>query len=468
MKIFRYISGLFLLLYIGCNEDPSSNQQTLQLDPVLEAYAGFGYEVNDIVSTGSDIQDMTGGGAPSVDQEISGLTAAKTLKTLARELRIRSNDHLPGQAALLKPQTDSLYYFYDDTAQGIRAALYFDDATSVARYYEVRYVFPAWRNMTYDSAEIAVNLNYTLDNDQDDYPEWVFRLQEFKENFMIRNITSLLEVTDHNGPEITGFQASVDTYYHQNRRLSHLYQFMEINPDRSGTLRQDYYFNDNTTAFNMVTFYADYTGTFSRTFRDGTTVSGSFNSIEDDLQGSFSETVSFPEGRYIDKIVTDAMIEITLPDSVFSASLTRALYFSSGTVRTISIALDAHEEFGIGVVHLDLTRVNGAHGEFTLQVTETDALLEGNWTTLNDEYYILVSAEYYIDGSCHINYRVFNMPYTAGDNPVFVADYYFSPDDEGEGTIEYKNETYTINFDRTDSAEIQKDSRTGRINLYAE
>jgi hypothetical protein len=468
MKYFRYIFGLFLLLYIGCNDNPSSNQQTLQLDPVLEAYAGFGHEVNDIVGTGSDIQDLTGGGAPSVEQEISGLAAAKTLKTLARDLRIRSMDHLPVQAELHKPQTDSLYYFYDDTAQGVRAALYYDEETSVARYYEVRYIFPAWRNMTYDSAEIAVNLNYTLDNDQDDFPEKVIRLQRFNEDFMIQNITSLLEITDHNGPEITGFEASIDTYYHQNRHLSRLYQYMDINPDQSGTLRQDFYFRDNTTASNMVTFYANYTGSFSRTFRDGTTVSGSFNSIVDDLQGSFTETIDFPEGRNIDKIVTDAMVSVTLPDSIFNATLSRSFYFASGTIRTTGIVLDAHKESGVGIVHLDLTRGNGAHGEFTLQVTETDALLAGNWTTVNDEDYVLVSGEYYIDGSCHINYRIFNMPYTPGDDPVLVADYYFSPDDEGEGTIEYKNETYTINFDRTDSAEIQKGGRTGRINLYTE
>jgi hypothetical protein len=47
-------------------------------------------------------------------------------------------------------------------------------------------------------------------------------------------------------------------------------------------------------------------------------VSGTFNSIEDDQKGAFTELIDFPEGRYVDKINKSAIVEITLPDSILN------------------------------------------------------------------------------------------------------------------------------------------------------
>ncbi len=467
-KSLHILLGLSLLFLAHCSDDPTSTNDTLTIDPQLKEFAAFGWEVNDIVVTGSDIQDLTAGGVSSVNQEISGLTGASKLKTLAQEMRIRCLDYLPEPFRLQKPQTDSLYYFYDDTTLGLRRAIYFDEALSVARYYEVRYKFPGWRTMTYDSAEIAVNLNFTLEFSQDDYLQSAARLQLFKDHFMIQKINSALVVTDHSGQDITGFEASIDSYYHETRRLAHMRQYIKINPDKSGTLREDFDFSDGTTAYNTVTFYPNYTGTFSRLLRDGTTISGSFNSIEDDLSGSFSETIDFPVGRYIDRIFKEATVSLTLPDSILYASFTRSIHFANGTIRTANIDLTAYDEFGVRMVNVAITKGNGAHGNFTIQVTETEAFLAGNWTTANDAYFILITAEYYADGSAHLSYRVFQMPYTDGDDPILVADYYFSPDGQGEGTVIYQDELYLISFDSYDSAEIRNADKIGRINLYLE
>ena len=103
-----------------------------------------------------------------------------------------------------------------------------------------------------------------------------------------------------------------------------------------------------------------------------------------------------------------------------------------------------------------------------IQATESEASLSGYWKTANSRYYILVSAEYFMDHSSHLNYSVFEMPYNPGDDPILTADYYFSPDGHGEGTIVYDGESYLINFDRQDSAELQGKGMNGRINLYHE
>ena len=465
--IIAFTAFAFILLS-GCNEDPASNNNNIQIDPVLAEQAAFGWEVNDFVATGLDVQDLTGSSSPSVNKEISGLAGAAKLKSLAKQLQIRSEQHLPHEFSLSKPMTDSLYFFFDDSVLGLRGALYYDLTTGIARYYEVRYIFPGWRNMTYDSAEIALNLSLTPEDNTDDYLEYLVRLQRFNERFMIQSISSGLIVTDHSGQDVTGFEATIDSWYHQTRHLSHRRQYMKINPDNSGTLREDFDFKDGSNSFNTITFYPDYTGTFARMFRDGTTVSGTFNSIEDDLAGSFSEIIDFPEGRYIDKIMKEALVSLTLPDSIFSADLTRSIYFDNGTIRTCTISLEAYEEFGVKVLSVKVTKGNGAHGEFLIQATESEAFLNGNWTTADNNAYIQISAEYYLDGSSHLNYHVYAMPYTPGDDPILTADYYFSPDGYGEGTITYNGETYLINFDRQDSAELQGPDVNGRINLYYE
>ncbi len=472
--IMKRISGIgflaFIIMVSGCSKDPAASDNALQIDPVLTEQAALGWELNEMVTTGSDLEDLAGGTSPSVDQEITGLAGAQKLKALAHEMLIRSQNVLPGYIDIHKPMVDSLYFFYEDTIRGMRSALYFDETTSLARYYEVRYKFQLWQTLRYDSAEIIVNLNFTPEDDQDDFLHSAIRLQLFKPYFILQSISSTLLVTDHSAQEITGFEATVDSYYHETRPLLHLVQLLKINPDRSGTISENYEFRDNTTSSSTIIFNADYTGTFSRAFRDGTTVNGSFNSIEDDLKGSFSETVDFPEGRYIDKITKEATVALTImePAHILNAALTRSTFFSSGAVRTAVLEMEATEEPASTVVTYKLTKGNGAYGTFTLHSNEFESTLDGEWNTFSGDYYILISAEYFVDGSGHLSYQVYPTPYTPGDDPVLTAEYFFSPDGHGDGTIFYQGETYLITFDRQDEARIQEGERSARIRLYYE
>ena len=53
-----------------------------------------------------------------------------------------------------------------------------------------------------------------------------------------------------------------------------------INDDESGTLREDSYFKDRSSSYRTVTFRSDHSGEFAKQLRDGTVVSGTFDSAD--------------------------------------------------------------------------------------------------------------------------------------------------------------------------------------------
>jgi len=467
MKRNFCLASILLMVFLlsGCSSDPSPADKQLEIDAVLTEQTAFGWEVNSMVTSGQDIAGLTQNSqyleGTGVGEQFSFEKQKREALRLMREAVV----HLSEINTMAKSLADSLFFFWDDTLNGNRIAIYYDSETGLATYYQVKYKFASWRPMIYDSAVVVVDINFTLDNSNDDRIRDLFRQQLFKETFFIQQIDAAILVTDYDGTEITGAEASIDTYYHPDRFLQHLKQSVEINPDQSGTLREDFTFRDNSTAFRSVTFYANHTGVFSKQLRDGTLISGTFNSVEDDLQGSYSETIDFPEGRYLDKILRSALVSLTLPDSIFNAEYLEEVYFSSGKVDSAHVVLECQKIDGIKITTLQVQKSNGAGGTFTIEEYQGEASLVGEWTAWN-EYYITIMAEYYFDGSAHIHYEVFAPPYNPGDTPVLVADYDISPDGSGSGTITYQGEEYLVTFDGSATAEISKGDRKTVVNLF--
>lgn len=465
-KLFILSSVIFGLILFGCKQEPSEVTQELQVDEVVEQLAGFGWEANQFVQTGSEIEELTQESdlLSGSDLEITG--SNMNLKNNAVRLFEEMKVQLPTSNEFYKPTLDSLYWFFDDTLFGVKRALFYNSQSGIARYYEAKYKFAIWRNLVYDSAEIVVDVNGTLNDGSDDMLQSLHQTQNFKTNFFVQSIIGDLVVTDFVEGDITGAEWTQDTYYHSNRYLSHLGRMADINPDKSGTLREDFDYKDGKTAFHSFTYNGDYTGSFAKQFRDGTLVSGTFNSIEDDLIGAWTEMIDFPSGRYLDRIERTADVEIVLPDSVFEASFFEAIYFSSGDVDSSTVDITISEDNGVKTTVLDITKKNGAHGSFTVEESTDQSTLVGTWTTW-DDHYLEISAEYYIDGSGHIHYEVWSSmaSYNNGDDPILIVDYYFSPDGEGNGTLAYNGETYDISADESGQGTISKDGKSKQFNV---
>jgi len=465
-KYFILASIIFGLLLIGCKEEPSEVIQELQVDAFVEQMAGFGWEANQYVQTGSEVENVTQEsdilGGTDIELPGGNISAKKS----AIQLFEQAQKELPKTTELHKSTTDSLYIFIDDTVFGVKKALYYNSATGIARYYQVKYKFAVWRNLVYDSSEVVVDVNFTLDDGTDDMLESFHQTQYFKQNYFVQSIVGDLIVTDFVGQKITGAEHSQDTYYHQRRHLSHLRRFADINPDKSGTWREDFDYKDGKTAYHEFTYNGDYTGSFEKLFRSGKHVSGTFDMIEDDLHGAWTELVQFPSGRYIDKIEREAEVEILLPDSSFVASLFEAIYFSSGNVDSSSMDIAVSVSNGVKTTVLDITKKNGANGTFTIVENSEQTDIDGTWTTW-DGHYIVSSAELYIDGSGHVHYEVWSSftSYNNGDDPILVVDYYFSPDNEGNGTLSYEDKTYEITADDTGRGTISRNGKSKQFNL---
>ena len=372
---FTAVFSLFVIFIIGCNNnDPTSTDDELELAAVIEEQVSFGWELNEIVGTTQDIEDVTHDPSLLPEDDLEGYTSVLGTGKMAVELMIQSNKHLPSQIFLGKPAVDTLLYYEDNTIAGKRTAIYYDGSTGLVRVYEVKYKFAVWQNMTYDSVEIIIDLNFTPEDGSDDMLKSVYRHQIFDPNFFVQNIVSRITVTAFSDQEITGLEATVDSYYRTGRYLSHLKQSIDIKPNGTGSLREDFEFSDGASSFHSLTFNGDHTGSFTRQLRDGTLITGTFNDVKDDLNGSFFETIDFPAGRYLDKITKSAVVSITLPDSIFHASLSRAVYFSSGRVDSSHVDIVIHHNDGIKTTALEVTKANRAHCTFLVEESSEKAV----------------------------------------------------------------------------------------------
>ena len=468
------VQHLFLIfafsafLFVGCQNTLTDDKEKLELDSVVEEQAAFGWQVNRMVASSEDIEGLTQNSIYDEEEEAPELPGVIVLTKKAERLTAELRTKLPDTRSLMKiTGGDSLLFFEEKYVgqQGSRAAFYYNFETGKARVYEVIFQFPSWRNIQYDSTEIKADLNLTLDNSGDDRIEQIYNLQLFKDNYFVNKIETGIEVTDYDDTTITGAKASKDAYYKPDRWLTHLKQRAELNPDQSGSLREDFAYKDGTSSYESVTFYPNNTGTFSRMRRDGTKISGEFNQVEDDLQGSYTETTDFPEGRFIDKIFKSATVSLTLPDSIFNASFEEEVYFSSGRIDTTVIGIETDDDNGAKTTKLEILKPNGAHGIIEVVETESESTLNGTWTTWND-YYIIVSAENYFDGSSHVHYEVYAPPYSPGDDPIIIADYYIAPDQSGTGTLSHIGETYQLNFEESGQATISQGTQSTNINLF--
>ncbi|KAA3613028.1 MAG: hypothetical protein D8M58_12010 [Calditrichaeota bacterium] len=469
MRTFKLLlaASFFSFIFYGCEVDPTSNDDSLEVSQFVKDQAPVGWQLNKTVVSGSEMKSLTQNSDYLEDEGVEGLSKMSALKSNALLLNKEMKQYVSKMQILGKTNGDSLLFFEDNTVIGVRKGLYYNSETSIARYYEVKYKFAAWRNIEYDSSHVTAFLNFTLDYDGDDQLKTLHQLQTFEEGFFVQKIQTNAEVTDWDESDVTGIIATTDAWYESGRQLSHLKQMVEIKPDESGTLREDFDFRDGKTAYRQVTFKNDGTGTFEKKTREGILVSGTFDSVEDDLQGSYSETIDFPEGRYIDKIVKNAQVSVTLPDSIFNADFSEAVYFESGRVDSERVALQVSEEAGVTTSVFEITKSNGAHGTLTINETENESNLDGNWISF-DGSYIVLSAEYYFDGSSHLHYEVFESEtaYDNGDDPLIVADYYFSPDQTCTGTLSYEGETYDVNFNDSGEGELSQGGKKSGINLF--
>ena len=145
----------------------------------------------------------------------------------------------------------------------------------------------------------------------------------------------------------------------------------------------------------------------------------------------------------------------------------KIVYFSNSRIDSSAIEFKVQKLNDIKTTILSVRKPNGANGTITIIESSHGISVEGEWTTWN-EYYILLTAEYFIEGAATIHYDVYKSEnaYLNGNSPLLSADYYLSPDKTGEGTLTVENIIYKINFNRYGKAIVSNDGKSKEINLY--
>lgn len=466
---FLFIFLLSAFAIFSCQQTTGSEDQ-LEVDQIVQEQAAFGFQVNEMANATSEIEQVTSDPLDmDIDTDLPEGNSIKKMKELAMEMASQMQEAVAGIPMLAKVSADSAIWFNETyfNGYGKRNVIYYDSETGKGRFVEVLFQFPESRNMVYDSAEIKIDMNFTLWNGDDDRVESIYKQQLFNESYFVQSIESQIVVNSYNEDnEPDAFTASVDSRYHEDRYLQRKLATATIIEDESGTIREDFWFKDGTSSYAEFTFYTDNTGSFTKSRRDGTVISGTFNQLEDDGYGSYTSMIDFPSGFYLDQILRAANIWI-VSDVEVRADYAEKIIFGNGNIDSTQTSVVVTENDGVATTVMDIVKRNGAHGTITVTESEDVSTLDGNWTTW-DEYYIIVDAEYYVDGSGHMHYEVYlnEDAYNNGDTALIIADYTFSGEQGGEGTLTYNGIQYNIEFDGSGTATISDGTDTQTINMY--
>ncbi len=468
---------LAFVLAVSCQDNATSSKddKELEVDASLQDQVALGYQVNQYVSTGDEIEQMTSGfndPAPNTGMGFVQDQQGRIGQTLAAYNQIRPALSMPN--SLFKVQGEVEIFQTDTTNEfgdKVRTALLIDVVEGTMRFYIVTYEFAErtfqgrnfQTNMVYDSTEIK--FVFTGEDFENVEPTQLYVLQRFKEDFALQSVETVLDITSFVNEEVTAFTSKTLSIYGSDSRLDSTVVTANFQVNGTSTLTQTFYFKDGTSRSNTVTFNTDNTGSFTRTLRNGVTVSGSFDQVEDDGVGSYEATWTFPAGNYLKSIFRTAAVTADTLAGLFNANFFEKITFATNEIDSSRIIIA--KDFFQGVATYDITRRNGAHGKLTVQELDEVSIMTGYWVTY-DSFYVDIRAEYYSDRSAYLTYSVYEnqAAFESGEDPLVVAEYNFDPDGGATGTVTSAGKTYEVELDETGVGSMLLNGARKAINMY--
>ncbi len=474
-KWIAVLLGGLLFWASGCDEaatDPNPATGDLELSAAAQGVAVTGWQTVNNLKTQQQFGDLVSGSGDIITDEAGMISSsAEMRRETARVARVYQFAQQAG--SLAKTTADSLIWSeeWDDPISGTagRRALIYDDETGIGRIYEVIYKFPAQLQLRYDSTEIRIDLNTTLLDSTDDKLLQINKLSEFREGFPVQKVTGEGIVTDWSGSnEITGAIVTNIVEYGDQRNLEKLTQVAEFNPDGSGAVSETFDFRDNTSTQKSVTFNADHTGTFSETWRNGTTVNGTFDDFADDNHAALTRNIDFANHPWLDKMTDRAEYTLDPADSSSDGTVARLLYFLNGNLDSMEV--QAHREFD-GAYWTESLQIQTANdGATNFTVIEKDNFDEFDGEHFSpDGYYVQFNGIDYDNGSGELWLSVYasKTAFDNGEPPILSAHYIYNPDGSGTGTITENGGTYNVKFDANGKIEVvDSDGRSVALNGF--
>ncbi len=466
---FLSISFFVLFNFIGCStNDPVSPDNVNTVDngnQSIKKVSASSVSIYNNVASFKQVSNLIQGPDAIVDLEIPEVENPESALQFAKSIQQKTFSKLSlDRKNLNKVQTlfeETVIWdvtIHDDSLGiTIRSSLIYDTDTGVGRLFLVGYDYPEEHPLTYDSTEIVVDLNFSILDDSDDMLLSLENLKRYKPGRLIQQEIGRFEPDAYTpGTEPTGGVLSSDITYSSSSFISHTQACFEYHEGVGGSFSKESTFSDGKTSREEVTFNLDGTGTFFNTRRDGTQIDGLFDSADEDGEGSYSLTTTFPEGHDPVSISESGEFTLNSEDSTIDGSFEKEVNYLDGTVEKESVTVNQTIVNNIKTTTLTVVNADGSHGKITLVETPDVDQVSGNWTNVDDTY-VVFSAEHYSDGSAHLIITVYESEtaFQNGDDPIASGEFDFYPDGSGHGTVTESGKTYDVTIHPDGSVTVE-------------
>lgn len=322
---------------------------------------------------------------------------------------------------------------------------YYDAAIGKGRAEAIKSEFDNRHWLRYDSLVAMIDLNRTLQDDSDDLLVSAEELKQYKNGHHLQEEWSKFVPDAYaSGSEPDGGVFEKQTTYIESSFISKTTENAEFHAATGGSWQKTVAYSDASTSSKKVTFTNDGKGTFEETRRNGTKITGSFDSAEKDGVGSFEKTVEFPAGSDPVSIHEAGSFRMDA-DSTLHGSFSKEVRFKDGRVLRESIQVDEAFVNDIKTTTIKVEQHDGSKGTITVEERPDGNRVSGEWTEANGEFY-LFTINYYPDGSARLEFSCWasEQDYRDGKPPVVTGIINFNPDSSGSGTVTEGNSSHSV------------------------
>jgi len=346
-----------------------------------------------------------------------------------------------------------------DSVAGVthRILLTYNPQTGVGILTVVSFDFDESQPLEYDSTRVVVDINFTILDESDDVLVSLESLKRFKPGRLIHEEHGTFTPDPYSpGSEPDGGVLTARVTYRSSSFISSTDERFEYHAGQGGSYTKTTAFSDGKSHVESITFNEDGTGTYTETRRDGTHIEGSFDSADEDGQGSYSTTITFPDGHDPVSIAESGTFSMNLADSTLSGTFTRTVTRQDGTVEEESVTISQTLEGDVRTTMLEVSNADGSGGSITITEAPDVEQITGEWVEA-DGTFNKFTAEGYADGSAHLIFDVYASAasFENGDDPVASGEFDFYPDGSGSGTITMDGVTYNVTINPDGSVTIE-------------
>ncbi|MFQ5630806.1 MAG: hypothetical protein ACE5I1_18700 [bacterium] len=448
------IAAFSALLIFGCESNPTDPSivpdENAAVKKATENSVGFYSTVASVQNVG----DLMRGADAAVELEkvdINNPSGAYMRAKLAKQAVLADIAAHPDRLNKISGVTgDSLVWEFtkrkefEGFTETVR--LFYDAATGKARVEAVKFAFDDRHWLRYDSANVALDLNSTLLDDSDDLLLSLENLKQYKDGHHLQEEWAKFVPDAYTpGSEPDGGILESHTTYIESSFISKTVEKVEFHAGTGGSWQKTVDYSDGSTSSEKATFTEDGKGTFEEIRRDGTKITGSFDSAEEDGEGSFEKTTEFPAGSDPASIHEAGTFRMNAADSTLHGSFSKEVRFKDGKVLRESIQVDESIVNGIKTTTIKIEKQDGSKGTITVEERPDGSRVSGDWTEASGAFYIF-TIDYYPDGSARLEFSGWasEQDHKDGKPPVVKGIINFNPDSSGSGNVTEGSENHTV------------------------